>query len=67
LVRGREHTAERLLRQPGAAAMGRMLNRRGDRAGEWHGYRTSDRERVAHVTANVVWLVRRMYVVAWGR
>ena len=47
--------------------MGRMLNRRGDRAGERHGYRTSDRERVAHVTANVVWLVRRMYVEAWGR
>jgi hypothetical protein len=22
---------------------------------------------VAHVTANVVWLVRRMYVEAWGR
>ena len=47
--------------------MGRMLNRRGDRTGERHGYRTSDRERVAHVTANVVWLVRRMYVEAWGR
>jgi hypothetical protein len=47
--------------------MGTMVNKRGDRAGERHGYRTSDRERVAHVTANVVWLVRRMYVVAWGR
>ena len=47
--------------------MGPMVDTRGDRASTRHGYRTSDRERVAHVTANVIWLERRMYVVDWGR
>jgi hypothetical protein len=46
--------------------MDKMVDKRGVRASERHGYHTSDRERVAHVKTNVVWLVRRMYVAAWG-